>query len=179
MANPAQGTVAAAPSGTEQANSFGLGQCATDSLSISGNTGKTAPVICGTNTGQHMIVDVEGGECVTLETMIGTADSTTSRQWKIEVTQYHCNDILYSGAKGCLQYFTATTGTIRNYGMPASGTVLSTQTHLVNQDYAICFKRTNAMTCLCLVPDATALTGVADQASFGLSLSPAANAAQA
>ena len=81
----------------------------------------------------------------------------------LQVTQYLCTDEIYSGSEGCLQYYTATTGTIQSYAMPSSGTIDASQTHLVNQDYSICFKRTNAMTCLCLVPDVTASTSVSNQ----------------
>merc|ERR1711936_1566306 len=59
-----------------------IGDCTTDRFSITGGKGAGTPVICGTNTGYHMIVDSGPGEttCHYAQFNIGGSTST-SRSW--------------------------------------------------------------------------------------------------
>jgi len=141
--------------------------------------GESSPVICGTNTGQHMILDSDGSSCH--EITISKSGSTT-RDWAIAVFQYGGSvdkDNTPAGPPGCLQYFTGRTGTVSNFGSVAnlaSTTALTADTtHLANQDYTICFRRYGSCARNCYAPRAATGTAAAiDQDAFGLSLSPEA-----
>merc|ERR1739846_287586 len=54
------------------------GHCTTDMFTATG-----APVICGLNTGQHMILDTDGSKCVNLAFSYGKG--TATRQYNIHV----------------------------------------------------------------------------------------------
>merc|ERR1719273_2634638 len=154
-----------------------IGDCTTDTFSISGGKNAGTPVICGTNTGYHMIVDSGPGEstCHQAQFNIG-GSTTTSRSWTIRVTQYACGDYDKSGWPGCLQYYTATANTIQNFGFsPTATTVISTVTHLSDQKYDICIRRASGYCYICYSP--TIIPGtpaVIVQVSFGVSLSDVA-----
>merc|ERR1712038_957820 len=156
-----------------------IGDCTTDSFSISGGaTGGTggSPVICGTNTGYHMIVDSAPGDTTCQKAQFNIGGSTsTSRTWSIRVTQYACGDYDSSGWPGCLQYYTATANTIQNFGFsPTATAVTSSVTHLSEQSYDICIRRASGMCYICYSPTITPGTpAVIVQVSFGLSLSGA------
>jgi len=157
-----------------------VGDCVDDQFSISGS-GMSSPVICGTNTGYHMIVDADadGNTCQTALFSIGAA-TTTSRRWEIRATQYGCGDEDSAGAPGCLQYYTATSSVIQNFGWPVGITTVATSvTHLSNQHYDICIRRGAGMCYICYNPTlcanpCTALAAIGDplaiagQRSFGV-----------
>ena len=90
-------------------NAYGM--CLKDAFSISSPGAMSSPVICGTNTGYHMILDSDGTNCQTANFNIGTS-TTTTRQWNIRVTQYTCAQQDESGPPGCLQYYTQTSNHI-------------------------------------------------------------------
>merc|ERR1712038_1125980 len=158
-----------------------IGDCTTDQFSISGGaTGGTggSPVICGTNTGYHMIVDSAPGDTTCQKAQFNIGGSTsTSRTWSIRVTQYACGDYDSSGWPGCLQYYTATANTIQNFGFsPTATAVTASVTHPSDQKYDICIRRASGMCYICYSPtlgtDAT--DAAIAQVSFGTSLSSAA-----
>merc|ERR1712241_1639167 len=159
-------------------NGAAVGDCTTDSMYIGGAMGGGTPVICGTNTGYHMIVDADptGATCHKAIFNVG-GTTTTSRSWNIRVTQYACGDYDSSGWPGCLQYYTATANTVQNFGFsPTATTVTSTVTHLSEQKYDICIRRASGYCYIYYSP--TLGTDATDaailQVSFGLSLSSAA-----
>jgi len=156
-----------------------IGDCTTDSFSITGGSGGGGtPVICGTNTGYHMIVDSGPGETACHKANFNVGGSTTtSRTWSVRVTQYACGDTDSSGWPGCLQYYTATANTIQNFGFPPTATaVTASVTHPSDQQYDICIRRASGMCYICYSPtlgtDAT--DAAIAQVSFGTSLSSAA-----
>merc|ERR1712038_824383 len=157
-----------------------IGDCTTDQFSISGLAGGGtggSPVICGTNTGYHMIVDSAPGDTTCQKAQFNIGGSTsTSRTWSIRVTQYACGDYDSSGWPGCLQYYTATANTIQNFGFsPTATAVTSSVTHLSEQDYDICVRRASGMCYICYSPTITPGTpAVIVQVSFGVSLSDVA-----
>ena len=85
-----------------------LGDCTTDTLTVSNPGGAVPPTICGYNTGQHMWVPA-CPTCVTINIDIDTASTATTRSWNIKVTQYECGNLM-APEENCLQYHTATTG---------------------------------------------------------------------
>jgi hypothetical protein len=152
-----------------------IGDCLTDTFTINapGNIG--SPVICGTNSGYHMILDASSS-CHTVNFNIG-GSTTTSRKWDIRVTQYACGDYDLAGWPGCLQYYTATTSHIQNFAYPTSATtVTSSVTHLSNQKYDICIRRAKGYCYICYFPAITG-TAVIAQISYGLGVATTAPAA--
>jgi len=179
LAAPVLGTAGTPVMGAASA----IGACATDSFSITGGTGNASPIICGTNTGQHMIMDSDGDACNTININIG-AGSTSS--WNIHVTQYDCTDMTLlentAGPKGCLQYHLGNgaatgatapdgTGSIDNLGFPAdtTATLDGATTHLQNQNYNICIRRVGTFTRICYTVQAAGTASATDHDGFGLS----------
>jgi hypothetical protein len=95
-------------------NGGSLGDCVEDNFSITSANGGS-PVICGENTGQHMILDSDGTSCSQVNFGIGSGAVT--RQWDIMVTQYKCGEEA-GGPSGCLQWHMTATGCIRSFGFP-------------------------------------------------------------
>lgn len=167
----AASTLLTANTGTES------GDCITDTFSITGAFGSGTPVICGANTGQHVIVDSDGSECSIVN--LGIGGGTTTRSLDIRVTQFKCGEEM-GGPPGCLQWFTTTTGTIRSFNFPsqaAGATVAASVVHLSNQNYKSCVRKPAGATVLCLAPctvvTAASITNMpaTAQNSFGLSIS--------
>jgi len=181
LAGPVAGTVV--DGATISTLSEAIGDCTTDQFSITGGTGGGTPVICGTNTGYHMIVDSAPGDtnCHKVNANIG-GSTTTSRTWSIRVTQYACGDYDSSGWPGCLQYYTATANTVQNFAFPPTATsVTASVTHLSEQHYDICIRRASGMCWICYSPtlQTDATDAVIAQVSFGVSVSPTAATAHA
>ena len=70
--------------------------------------GREPPIICGYNTGQHMWVPASDS-CNQINIDIDTGTTSTTRRWKIKVTQYECGN-LNAPEQDCLQYHTAIMG---------------------------------------------------------------------
>merc|ERR1712018_599392 len=161
--------------GAESDDAFATGDCLTDTFSISGPNGGT-PVICGTNDGQHMIVDTDGSSCVTVN--FGIGGGTDSRNWDIMTTQYRCGEEA-GGPPGCLQWHMEGAGSVRSFNFPTQArgaAVADTTTHLSSQRYSICIRRPTGTTTICYIPctyvDASGAIANTQQ-SFGLSISSA------
>merc|ERR1711971_1427779 len=176
LAGAVAGSITAAATAVGAAgtlNGPNVGDCVDDMFSISGALGRGSPTICGTNTGYHMIVDADrtGNTCHTALFNIGGTTST-SRSWNILVTQYACGDTDSSGWPGCLQYYTATSSNIQNFGFPPTiTTVTAGVTHLSNQHYDICIRRASGSCYICYSPTIIAAgTPVIAQISFGVSI---------
>jgi len=180
LASAVAGTTSSGATGTAASLAGpALGDCVDDSFSVSGGLGGGSPVICGTNTGYHMIVDADpsGNSCHYANFLVGGTTST-SRTWDVKVTQYACGDTDSSGWPGCLQYFTATAGNVASFGFsPTATTVTSGVTHLQNQVYDICFRRASGYCYICYTPYVSSTTATAattdeaTQQSYGLSTS--------
>jgi len=130
------GTAAAAGS----ANS--LGQCNTDSFSVTNPGGKAPPVICGTNTGEHMYVEADQN-CNILNANFGSASTAGTGAFTIKVTQIECSSKTRA-PRGCTQYFTGTTGSISSYNYQSGNGVL-----LYNQNYEACFRSERTTCSMC------------------------------
>ena len=85
-----------------------LGDCLTDTLTVSNPGGPVPPTICGYNTGQHMWVPASDS-CNSINIDIDTGTTTTTRKWQIKVTQYECGNLMMP-LQDCLQYHTAQSG---------------------------------------------------------------------
>jgi len=126
-------------------------------------SGGASPVICGSNDGQHMIVDTDGAACVTAAFSFGS--DTATRNYRIHVIQYdRLNEM--GGPAGCLQFFTGATGTVNTFNWATA----TTSTHLANQDYDVCVRRMADRCNICWSPITTGQNAAtATQGSFGLS----------
>jgi len=105
----------------------GRTQCQ-DAEFSSNSAGPNPPVICGTNTGYHMLLEARS-DCNKLNFMWSTS---TTRTWNIHIMQISCSAI-WKPPEGCLQHFTGTTGYIYSYNY-AGGV------HLANQYYSNCIR---------------------------------------
>lgn len=160
---------------------WGLGDCATDTFSITGANGGGTPVICGENTGQHVIVDSNGDDCTTVNLGVGTGGPT--RALDIMVTQYRCGDEM-GGPRGCLQWMMTSNGRINSFNYPRSITPGAYPpvgtTHLSNQMYDICIRQPAGATHICYIECTWTVEDVAAMAgSFGISTVPTASAIDA
>jgi len=159
-----------------------IGDCLEDQFSITSPVSSGTPIICGTNTGQHMVLDSDGVGCSNVNFAIGSA--TFARSWDIKVTHFSCGDEM-GGPAGCLQWFTEGTGVLRSFNFPnlaAAAAVALDVVHLSNQHYKACIRRPLGAHRICY-PPCTSVDGQAannPQSSFGISLSgnAAANSAQ-
>ncbi|KAK2724432.1 hypothetical protein QYM36_001070, partial [Artemia franciscana] len=115
------------------------GQCVTDSFTVSGGS-NPIPVLCGTNTGQHMYVDMTtGGGSFTLSFSLGASSEAESleRTWNVKISQLPC-DAISNAPPQCLQYFTSTTGTLLSYNYQVED---AENTYMLsNTDYTICIR---------------------------------------
>jgi len=191
LATQNEGTVVGGGALSDLTDRDSIGACATDTFQINNlGGGSSSPVICGPNTGHHMILDSDGSSCHDI--VIGKM-GTFARDWNIQVRQYGSSvdkDNTAAGPPGCLQYFRARTSTttgaadgtggqVVNYGttaadLAAGAMIGATQTHLANQNYRICFRRFGNCGRVCLTPRAvTGTAAVINQAGFGLSISAA------
>ena len=93
---------------TAKGESLRVGDCATDTLTVSNPGGSVPPTICGYNTGQHMWVPAST-ECNQFNIHIDTGTTSTTRMWRIKVTQYECGNLMMP-MQDCLQYHTAQSG---------------------------------------------------------------------
>jgi len=153
-----QSGAAADPVGT----GAGVGDCTGDSFSVSTGVGISSPVICGTNSGQHLFVDTDGKACATVSLTFGGANS--QRNLNIHVTQFDRADEM-GGPSGCLQYYTELTGTIRTFNWQTDA---ASSTHLSNQNYDVCIRRGLDRCVICYSAEISLAAGIAG--SFGLSV---------
>jgi len=171
------GAAASYPIGDAQA----IGDCWIDTFFVNSPYGRSTPVICGVNSGQHIYVDTADSECVDVHYGIGGGTSAT-RELDIRVSQFACGDEM-GGPAGCLQYYTSSAGKIRSFNFPdltPGAAVGYKYVHLSRQHYKACIRKATAMTYICygmctsIVGSSIAIAGtpVILQPSFGLSLSP-------
>jgi len=152
-----------------------LGRCIQDTFTVSGTRGPY-PLICGLNTGQHMIVDTDGTTCAEVVFSYGTADAT--RSYNIHVTQYSFNNEM-GGPPGCLQFYTGEEGRVEsfNYLGIAGARAANPGAHLQSHDYRVCVRPLENM---CIICWGTTNQGDVNtnRGSFGVSVSDAAAALQ-
>merc|ERR1719295_853301 len=153
-------------------DSIVVGDCNTDSLTVSNPGGSVPPTICGYNTGQHMFVPASN-QCNQINIDIDTGSTSTTRLWQIKVTQYECGHQM-APEQDCLQYLTASSGTVASFNWDTSSSTVTqaTQFHLSSQYYDICIRRARSYCSICYSPQATGSSAAPlAAASYGLSAS--------
>lgn len=159
---------------TTYINGINMGRCNTDTLTVAVPGYNPPPIVCGYNTGQHMWVPASD-DCVTINIDVDTATSGTTRSWNIKVSQFECGN-LRAPEENCLQYHTATSGTIASFNYDTTKTSnlkteLYTQYHLADQYYDICIRRARSNCAVCYSPEVihSATAGTTEGSSFGVS----------
>jgi hypothetical protein len=106
-----------------------LGDCSTDSMTITDVNKRVLPVICGKNSGQHMYVSagVKSDKAVIDFKILNAAT------WDIKVTQIKCGDPMLAPT-GALQYYTGGMGLIETFNFAGSKQLLQ------GQDYTLCVR---------------------------------------
>jgi len=153
-----------------------LGDCNTDTMTVSNPGGSSPPVICGYNTGQHMWVPASDS-CNMINFDIDTGSTGTTRTWQIKVTQFECND-LKAPEQDCLQWHTAEYGTIASFNfdttLSTTAGITADKTHLSSQQYDICIRRKRNFCQICFDPNIVGATATTNPSSFGIGASSAA-----
>jgi len=144
------------------AASFGtgnsIGQCLGDSFVAASGVG-SSPVICGTNTGQHMVLDTDGSMCVTAIFNFRSGGNQ-QRSYRIHVLQFgEFNDM--GGPMGCLQYYTGEMGTVNSFNWNG----IATSVHLANHNYNVCVRRRVDACRICWSPIQTSAADRGSQAN--------------
>ncbi|XP_023319566.1 uncharacterized protein LOC111694771 isoform X2 [Eurytemora carolleeae] len=112
-----------------------VGDCISDTFTVTTPGSPAPPTICGYNTGQHMYID--GNDLCNKLTFFFDLAVPASRQWEIKVTQYDSSDdSRYLPPPDCLQWHTGTLGEIKNFNFKDVNSV-----HLSSQRYSICWRR--------------------------------------
>jgi len=104
-------------------------KCQKASFRVSGDA-RDSPVICGENTGYHMIVEAKD-TCNELRVAFST--SSIKRSLEIQISQIACN-APWKAPEGCTQWFTGTSGTVYSYNYQGGY-------HLSDQQYINCIRR--------------------------------------
>ncbi|CAL4070950.1 unnamed protein product, partial [Meganyctiphanes norvegica] len=114
------------------------GQCASDFFTVTGGT-STPPMICGSNTGQHMYVDVDPAGGPLKLTVDRTTATNNNNNWNVKATQIPCSS-RYSAPSGCLQYYTETSGTVSSFNPMTRPTESDGTREIADLDYGICIQ---------------------------------------
>jgi len=147
-----------------------IGQCRGDQFVAATGLG-SSPIICGTNAGQHMILDTDGTMCVKAMFTFSTSGNV-QRSYRIHNVQFGGNNDM-GGPAGCLQYYTGEMGTVNSFNWNGVGAGV----HLANQHYDVCIRQRADACRICWAPITTgrfaAVVGPpafpAAQGSFGVS----------
>ena len=105
-------------------------QCEEAQFSAS-SAGPAAPVLCGTNTGYHMIL--EASQDWNTLTASWSPERANNNYWNILISQIPCGEP-WAPPPGCLQFFTGVTGQISSYNFQGG-------LHLANQLYTACIRQ--------------------------------------
>lgn len=130
----------AGPSSTAEVS----GGVCTDSFVVSGTSGLSSPVICGSNAGQHIYMEMGNSGSTDTATLAFTFSGTsTVRTWEIKATQIPCG-ARYRQPEGCLQWHTTLTGRFQTFNFAET----TTPQHLASQNYGICIRNEANYCCI-------------------------------
>jgi len=157
------------PSDDSSGRGSAIGKCKGDQFVATGS-----PVICGTNSGQHMVLDTDGTSCVSAVFTFGVGGNT-QRSYRIHVLQFDQYHEM-GGPAGCLQYYTGEMGTVNTFNWQgfAAG---SNSVHLANQNYDVCVRRLINACRICWSPVAPMPGNNGRRGAFGVSNGPSGAAA--
>merc|ERR1712079_979160 len=157
------GAAGATAAGATADTGTAIGQCRGDQFVAATGLG-SSPIICGTNAGQHMILDTDGTMCVKAMFTFSTSGNV-QRSYRIHNVQFGGNNDT-GGPAGCLQYYTGEMGTVNSFNWNG----VAAGVHLANQDYDVCVRQRADACRICWAPITTGTFGGAiAQGSFGVS----------
>jgi len=157
------GAAGATAAGATADTGTAIGQCRGDQFVAATGLG-SSPIICGTNAGQHMILDTDGTMCVKAMFTFSTSGNV-QRSYRIHNVQFGGNNDM-GGPAGCLQYYTGEMGTVNSFNWNG----VAASVHLANQDYDVCIRQRADACRICWAPITTGTFGGAiAQGSFGVS----------
>ncbi|XP_066600385.1 uncharacterized protein [Prorops nasuta] len=121
-----------------QPNASGI--CDNDLFLVSG-AASIVPRLCGENTNQHVYLDFNGANPITIsvDTLL---DTTFERRWNIRIHQIAC-DSVYRAPNGCLQYYQTVSGTVTSFNFgstPNARAPLIGTREMANLMYGVCIK---------------------------------------
>jgi len=118
------------------------GSCANSTLGITGVDAVTSKILptnlCGVLTGQHLILSVK--EVTGDTTLTITLNGLNTQKWSIRVVQYDSSQTDLLAPRGCLQYYSDSTGTIESMNYD-SGSGEALTDHM----YSVCIKEDDTM----------------------------------
>jgi len=157
-------TLTGNPGATANAQGTAIGHCRGDQFVAATGLG-SSPIICGFNTGQHMILDTDGTMCVKAMFTFSTSGNV-QRSYRIHNVQFGGNNDM-GGPTGCLQYYTGEMGTVNSFNWNGVGAGV----HLANQDYDVCIRQRADACRICWAPITTGNIAIAGskRGSFGVS----------
>ncbi|XP_043461349.1 uncharacterized protein LOC122497969 [Leptopilina heterotoma] len=117
------------------------GTCDKDVVLISGGSSKV-PRLCGENTNQHVYVDFNADNPITISIHTNADFSFDDRRWNFKIQQIACDSSLRAPS-GCLQYYTGISDTIMsfNYGSLVNTRAQSVGSRqMANLMYGVCIR---------------------------------------
>ena len=84
------------------------------------------PDICGTNSGQHMYLDVGGGDFGNPMSIAHTFSGLQTRYWQYRVSYIPC-ETTYTPPHGCLQWHMGEAGTTASFNFAGNNNKLLNQ----------------------------------------------------
>jgi len=161
MSNPVTATtITIGPTTAAAGTGNSLGQCQTDTFTVTNPGGNAPPVICGTNTGEHMYVDASD-KCNVLNANFGSSSTATTSSFAIKVTQVECSSHRRA-PPGCTQYYTGTSGSVSTFNYQSGSGVL-----LFNQNYEACIRSERTTCSICYYTSAFAMSVANGIAAIG------------
>lgn len=115
------------------------GNCNVDFLTVTGGA-SSVPRICGSNSGQHMYIDVDP-TCSALKVTVDRSVTPPDlRWWNIKVTQIPC-DSEDRAPTGCLQYYTESSGYVKSFNFDHYNSFnRSVNSEIAKLNYGVCIK---------------------------------------
>jgi len=113
-----------------------------DTFTITTSTDSRIPTICGSNSGQHIYVDIGNNpsDTATLNFNFDNSVTNSMRQFEVKVSQIPCGYL--APPNGCLQYHTGITGRFSTFNYADSSG------HLASQDYSVCIRQEAGYCCV-------------------------------
>jgi len=141
-----------------------MGDCTNDTLMFSGfdaNSMKVVPMsLCGTLTGQHMVVSVKDATAGA-KMIFNIVSAASMAKWRVKVVQLSCADSDLLAPPGCLTYDMAESGNIQSYNYNGGNGEL-----INNQKFSHCIKYQDGF-CDVALTATTFDLGTGDSITFG------------
>nr|XP_040574106.1 uncharacterized protein LOC121123088 [Lepeophtheirus salmonis] len=124
------------PSATSEA----AGGACVDMLTVTVPTGQMVPVICGTNNGQHIYLDI-GRMTTDTATLNFAFTGVFNRFYDVKITQIPCNS-RNSPPNNCLQYHTGVSGKFETFNFEGNNQ------HLASTNQVVCIRQEKGFCCI-------------------------------